>query len=67
MLTLNHGNLTRNPKLDNREVYNMPMKDRPIVKMTMQNSARILNEADAFFSPNDEKSRDHSSSMTTAT
>ena len=31
MLTLNHGNLTRNPKLDNREVYNMPMKDRPIV------------------------------------
>ena len=28
MLTLNHGNLTRNPKLDNREVHNMPMKDR---------------------------------------
>ena len=57
MLTLNHGNLTRNPKLDNREVYNMPMKDRPIVKMMMQNSAHILclNEADAFFSPNDEK------------
>ena len=60
MLTLNHGNLTRNPKLDNREVYNMPMKDRPIVKMMMQNSAHILclNEADAFFSPNDEKSRE---------
>ena len=59
MLTLNHGNLTRTPKLDNREVYNMPMKDRPIVKMMMQNSAHILclNEADAFFSPNDEKSR----------
>ena len=59
-LTLNHGNLTRNPKLDNREVYNMPMKDRPIVKMMMQNSAHILclNEADAFFSPNDEKSRE---------
>ena len=38
----------------------MPMKDRPIVKMTMQNSAHILclNEADAFFSPNDEKSRE---------
>ena len=53
MLTLNHGNLTSNPKLDNREVYNMPMKDRPIVKMMMQNSAHILclNEADAFFSP----------------
>ena len=60
MLTLNHGNLTRNPKLDSREVYNMPMKDRPIVKMMMQNSAHILclNEADAFFSPNDEKSRE---------
>ena len=43
MLTLNHGNLTK--------VYNMPMKDRPIVKMMMQNSAHILclNEADAFF------------------
>ena len=50
ILTLNHGNLTRNPKLDNREVYNMPMKDRPIIKMMMQNSAHILclNEADAF-------------------
>ena len=35
ILTLNHGNLTRNPKLDNREVCNMPMKDRPIVKMMM--------------------------------
>ena len=60
MLTLNHGNLTRNPKLDNREARNMPMKDRPIVKMMMQNSAHILclNEADAFFSPNDEKSRE---------
>ena len=60
MLTLNHGNLTRIPKLDNREVYNMPVKDRPIVKMMMQNSAHILclNEADAFFSPNDEKSRE---------
>ena len=58
ILTLNYGNLTRNPKLDNREVYNMPMKDRPIVKMMMQNSAHILclNEADACFSPNDETS-----------
>ena len=56
MLTLNHGNLTRNPKLDNREVCNMPMKDRPM----MQNSAHMLclNEADAFFSPNDEKPRE---------
>ena len=48
-----------NPKLDNREVY-MPMKDRPIVKMMMQNSAHILclNEADALESPNDEKPRE---------
>ena len=61
MLTMNHGNLTRNPKLDGREVYNMAMKDRPIVKVMMQNSARILclNEADAFLSPQDDKSREH--------
>ena len=60
MLTLDNGNLTRNPKLDNREACNTPMKDRPIVKMMMQNSAHILclNEADAFFSPNDEKPRE---------
>ena len=60
MLTMNHGNLTRNPKLDNKEVNNMAMKDRPITKMMMQNSARItcLNEADAFLSPQDEKSKE---------
>ena len=59
-LTMNHGNLTRNPKLDGREVPNMAMKDRPIVKMMMQNSAHILclNEADAFLSPQDDKSRE---------
>ena len=59
-INMNHGNLTRNPKLDNREVYNMAMKDRPIVKMMMQNSAHILclHEADAFLSPQDEKSRE---------
>ena len=58
MLTMNHGNLTRHPKLDSKEVCNMAMKDRPIVKMMMQNSAHILclNEADAFLSPQDEKS-----------
>ena len=35
----------------------MAMKDRPITKMMMQNSARIicLNGADAFLSPQDEK------------
>ena len=60
MPTMNHGNLTRNPKLDNKEVNNMAMKDRPITRMMMQNSARIicLNEADAFLSPQDEKSKD---------
>ena len=60
MLTMNHGNLTRNPKLDGREVRNMAMKDRPIVKMMMQNSAHILclNEAHAFLSPQDDKSRE---------
>ena len=60
MLTMNHGNLTRNPKLDGREVYNMAMKDRPIVKMMLQNSAHILclNEADSFLSPQDDKSRE---------
>ena len=38
----------------------MAMKDRPIVKMMMQNSAHILclNEADAFLSPQDDKSRE---------
>ena len=60
MLTMNHGNLTRNPKLDNKEVNNMAVKDRPIMKIMMQNSARIicLNEADAFLSPQDEKSKE---------
>ena len=63
MLTMNHGNLTRNPKLDGREVYNMAMKGRPIVKMMMQNSAHILclKQADAFLSPQDDKSRENSS------
>ena len=57
MHAMNHGNLT---KLDGREVYNMAMKDRPIVKMMMQNSAHILclNEADAFLSPQDDKPRE---------
>ena len=36
------------------------MKDRSIVKMMMQNSAHVLclNEADAFLSPQDDKSRE---------
>ena len=60
MLTMNHGNLTRNPKLDDKEVNNMAMRDQPITRMMRQNSAHIicLNEADAFLSPQDEKSKD---------
>ena len=60
MLTLNHGNLMRNPKLDSREVKHMSMKERPLIMMMLQNSAHIigLNEADAFFYPEDEKSED---------
>ena len=54
MLTMKHGNLTRNPKLDNKEVNNMAMKHRPITRMMMQNSAH----ADAFLSPQDEKSKE---------
>ena len=43
----------------------MAMKDRPIVKMMMHNSARIicLNEADAFLSPQDEKSKELSKTL----
>ena len=38
----------------------MAMKDRPVTKMMMQSSAHIicLNEADAFLSPQDEKSKE---------
>ena len=28
ILTMNHGNLTRNPKLDGRELKHMPMRDQ---------------------------------------
>ena len=60
MLTLNHGNLTTNPKLDNRELKYMSMKERPLIMMVLQNSAHIicLNEADAFLYPEDETSKD---------
>ena len=59
MLTLVHDNLTRNPKLDSREVKSMSiMKERPLIMMMLQNSAHsvCLNKADAFFYP--EKSKD---------
>ena len=63
-LTLNHGNLTRNPKLDSREVKYMSMKERPLIMMMLQNVAHIicLNEADAFICPEDENSKDASPS-----
>ena len=50
VLTMNHGNLARNPKSDGRELKNMPMRDRPITRMLLRNNAHIicLNEADAF-------------------
>ena len=49
ILTMNHRNLTRNPNLDGRELKGMPMRDRPITRMLLHNSAHIicLNEADA--------------------
>ena len=60
ILTMNHGNLTRNPKLDGRELKNMPMRDRPVTRMLLHNSAHIicLNEADAFLDPQDEKCKE---------
>ena len=53
ILTMNHGNLTRNPKLDGRELKNMPTRDRPITRVLPHNSAQnmCLNEADAFLDP----------------
>ena len=56
-LTVNHGNLTRNPKLDNRELKQCPIKHRPLIMQMAQNSANILciNEADPFHYPKNEK------------
>ena len=44
VLTMNHGN---------RELKSMPVRDRPITRMLLHNSAHILcpNEADAFLDP----------------
>ena len=60
ILTVNHGNLTRNPRLDNRELKQWPIKHRPLIMQMVQNSANILciNEADPFYYPNDEKTID---------
>ena len=59
-LTLNNGNLARNPKLGSREVKYMSMKERPLIMMMLQNSDHIicLNKADACLYPEDEKSKD---------
>ena len=60
VLTMNHGNYTKNPKL-NGEMPNMNFRDRPITRMLMCNSAHILclNEADAFFEDTEDKTREH--------
>ena len=57
---MNHGNLTRNPKLDSRELKSWPIKHRPLIMQMMQNSAHILciNEADAFLYPEEDKTLD---------
>lgn len=59
VLTVNHGNLTRSPKLNGRELKNWPMKHRPMI-MQLQNSANILciDEADAFLYPEGQKTKD---------
>ena len=42
ILTVNHGNLTRSPKLDSKELKSWPIKHRPLIMQMMQNSALIL-------------------------
>ena len=60
ILTVNHGNLARNPRLDSKELKSWPIKHRPLIMQMMQNSARILciNEADAFLYPEEDKTSD---------
>ena len=60
ILTVNHGNLTRSPKLDSRELKSWPIKHRALIMQMMQNSAHILciNEADAFRYPEEGKTLD---------
>ena len=59
-LTVNHRNLTRNPKLDNHELKQWPIKHRPLIMQMVQNSANILciNEADSFCYPEEDKTID---------
>ena len=49
-LTLNHENYTKNAKLNGRELASMPTTNRPLARMLLRISARVvcLNEADAF-------------------
>ena len=60
ILTVNHGNLTRSPKLDSKELKSWAIKHRPLIMQMMQNSAHILciNEADAFLYPEEDKTSD---------
>ena len=60
VLTMNHGNYTKNPKLDGRELANWPVKDRPIVGMIMESNAHILclNEIDVLLFPEDSRNKD---------
>ena len=60
LLTVNHGNLSRNPKLDGRELKNWPVHHRPILMQLIKNSSNILciNEADLFTEPYDEENKE---------
>ena len=60
ILTVNHGNLTRNPRLDSRELRSWPIKHRPLITQMTQTSAHLLciNEADAFLYPEEDKAID---------
>ena len=57
VLTVNHGNPARNPKLDSRELKSWPIKHRPLIMQMAQNSAHILciNEADSFLCLEEDK------------
>ena len=49
-LTANLGSLTKDPKLDGEIIKDIPLNERPSVRLLTRNSARMIciNEADAF-------------------
>ena len=59
VLTVNHGNLSRNPRIDGRELKDWPVQHRPILMQLIQNSSNILciNEADLFTEPYTEENK----------